>query len=406
MPGETGRARSRKSGRPDASSRRQASFWTHRGVEVRGETRAAAERRRHPKSLASFPMMRRALPFLGVPADLTALSASIAACEPFRIVTRPGVLECRACRRQAGLLVGTVMERSHTPLSIWFWGRLPCRLPDAGHVGGAVSAATWADTIRNCLRHPAQQRGGLRTASRACESVYGRDGPLEARGSTGLSHIPSATCGGAEPAVQCGEHRGCERDFCHNWRAIGQRIDADSSPPRGFIAIGVKITVMQSADRDRVLVTDLAPNCARLGEANMVRLARRAATDNARLSGDELAVFLIAQADSFRCDATAASFWFLRQDDWSRCRGLHQLHEDLFARCRRAVARDRAGRFLNRTCIDWIDASLSLKALSTRSACGGDQRVLGRHVFVDPICRLLLGLELRDASEQLLAQRR
>src|SRR6202521_635375 len=41
--------------------------------------------------------------------------------EPFRIVTRPGVLECRACRRQAGLLVGTVMARSHTPLSVWFW---------------------------------------------------------------------------------------------------------------------------------------------------------------------------------------------------------------------------------------------------------------------------------------------
>ena len=41
--------------------------------------------------------------------------------EPFRIVSRPGVLGCRACRRQAGLLVGTVMERSHTPLSVWFW---------------------------------------------------------------------------------------------------------------------------------------------------------------------------------------------------------------------------------------------------------------------------------------------
>ncbi len=41
--------------------------------------------------------------------------------EPFRIATRPGVLECRACRRQTGLLAGTVMERSHTPLSVWFW---------------------------------------------------------------------------------------------------------------------------------------------------------------------------------------------------------------------------------------------------------------------------------------------
>src|SRR3984957_8874744 len=101
---------------------------------------------------------------------------------------------------------------------------------------------------------------------------------------------------------------------------------------------------MKSTDRDRILVTDLAPNCTRLGEANMVRLARRAATNNARLSGDELAVFLIAQADSFRGDATAASFWFLGQDDWSRHRGLHQLPEDLFARCRQAFARDRAGR--------------------------------------------------------------
>src|SRR5580704_17482048 len=42
-------------------------------------------------------------------------------CEPFRIATRPGVLTCRKCRRQTGLTVGTVMERSHTPLSIWFW---------------------------------------------------------------------------------------------------------------------------------------------------------------------------------------------------------------------------------------------------------------------------------------------
>lgn len=39
----------------------------------------------------------------------------------FRIATRPGVLTCRACRRQTGLTVGTVMERSHTPLSTWFW---------------------------------------------------------------------------------------------------------------------------------------------------------------------------------------------------------------------------------------------------------------------------------------------
>ena len=38
--------------------------------------------------------------------------------EPFCIATRPGVLTRRACRRQTGLAVGTVMERSHTLLSV------------------------------------------------------------------------------------------------------------------------------------------------------------------------------------------------------------------------------------------------------------------------------------------------
>ena len=41
--------------------------------------------------------------------------------EPFRFANRPGVLRCRKCRRDTGLTVGTVMARSHTPLSVWFW---------------------------------------------------------------------------------------------------------------------------------------------------------------------------------------------------------------------------------------------------------------------------------------------
>src|SRR5208282_2839320 len=41
--------------------------------------------------------------------------------EPFRFEARPGVLRCRACRKDVSLMAGTVMERSHTPLSTWFW---------------------------------------------------------------------------------------------------------------------------------------------------------------------------------------------------------------------------------------------------------------------------------------------
>jgi transposase-like protein len=42
--------------------------------------------------------------------------------EPFRFQNRPGVLRCRKCRKDNALTAGTVMERTHTPLSVWFWG--------------------------------------------------------------------------------------------------------------------------------------------------------------------------------------------------------------------------------------------------------------------------------------------
>ena len=54
---------------------------------------------------------------------VTGSSAPIArtAAEPFRFTSRPGVLRCRKCRRDTGLTAGTVMERSHTSLGVWFW---------------------------------------------------------------------------------------------------------------------------------------------------------------------------------------------------------------------------------------------------------------------------------------------
>ena len=42
--------------------------------------------------------------------------------EPYRFEARPGVLRCKACRRDVALTAGTVMERTHTPLQVWFWG--------------------------------------------------------------------------------------------------------------------------------------------------------------------------------------------------------------------------------------------------------------------------------------------
>ncbi len=41
--------------------------------------------------------------------------------EPYRFAARPGVLRCRACRNDTALTAGTVMERTRTPLTAWFW---------------------------------------------------------------------------------------------------------------------------------------------------------------------------------------------------------------------------------------------------------------------------------------------
>ena len=41
--------------------------------------------------------------------------------DPYRFANRPTVLRCRHCQHNSYLTAGTVMERTHTPLSVWFW---------------------------------------------------------------------------------------------------------------------------------------------------------------------------------------------------------------------------------------------------------------------------------------------
>ena len=40
---------------------------------------------------------------------------------PYRFAKRPTVLRCRHCQHNSYLTAGTIMERTHTPLSVWFW---------------------------------------------------------------------------------------------------------------------------------------------------------------------------------------------------------------------------------------------------------------------------------------------
>jgi hypothetical protein len=40
---------------------------------------------------------------------------------PLRISTRPRVLRCSMCHREASVTAGTIMHGSHSLLSVWFW---------------------------------------------------------------------------------------------------------------------------------------------------------------------------------------------------------------------------------------------------------------------------------------------
>ena len=41
--------------------------------------------------------------------------------EPYRFANRPHVLRCRKCKRDNRLTAGTIMQDTHTRLSVWFW---------------------------------------------------------------------------------------------------------------------------------------------------------------------------------------------------------------------------------------------------------------------------------------------
>ena len=41
--------------------------------------------------------------------------------KPFRFAARPSVLRCRVCRGDSSLTAGTVLHRTHLPLTTWFW---------------------------------------------------------------------------------------------------------------------------------------------------------------------------------------------------------------------------------------------------------------------------------------------
>ena len=69
----------------------------------------------------------------------------------------------------------------------------------------------------------------------------------------------------------------------HSMRAAPVGSSPRFSHHHGFITVTMQLPMMSSAQRHRELVADLATECTRLREAQMVRIARPSAADQARL---------------------------------------------------------------------------------------------------------------------------
>ena len=77
-------------------------------------------------------------------------------------------------------------------------------------------------------------------------------------------------------------------------------------PPRGFVTVAMKLTVVDSTNRDGVLVAYSVSECTRLHKLEMMWIRRRPAAYKARLPRHELPVLLIAQANCFAQDTVCA----------------------------------------------------------------------------------------------------
>src|SRR5262249_5115002 len=77
------------------------------------------------------------------------------------------------------------------------------------------------------------------------------------------------------------------------------RIDAELLPPQSLVARAVELAVMQTAQRNREFVADLAPERGLLGEAHVVRFGRLTPTDEAGSGSDVLEMIFVAKAPRF-----------------------------------------------------------------------------------------------------------
>jgi hypothetical protein len=153
--------------------------------------------------------------------------------------------------------------------------------------------------------------------------------------------------------------------------------------------------MVQPADRDRLFIADLSTESTGLSKPNVMGLGRRAAAHDARFSLDELTVLLVAQANGFRRNSTAPCASVIRGNWRLDCDCIFNRSDKWLPNRRfRNFCRRRMGLFLTSGRRHLDRCELFKKSGFDRVGVGGDQRVLGREVLVDPVRGRIRRLEL------------
>ena len=77
------------------------------------------------------------------------------------------------------------------------------------------------------------------------------------------------------------------------------RCDLNVCPPRDFIAVAMKLSMMFPAQWNGEFIADLSSECSGLGKFEMMRITRGSLADQARLRGDECEVDLVSPPHRF-----------------------------------------------------------------------------------------------------------
>jgi len=143
---------------------------------------------------------------------------------PFRFKTRTSVvLRCRKCMKNTSLTAGTVMQQTHTPLSIWFWAAYLMTTQTPGQsalqfqrqlgIGRYETAYAILHKLRSGMVRPARDRIGEKHPVEVDECFIGGETRGEGRG----VHHKGTVIGAVEVRFRKdGEERAALRKDAHD----------------------------------------------------------------------------------------------------------------------------------------------------------------------------------------------